>query len=39
MSKISGLLWAGLFYVLVLVVGVAMVGGGTVLATFGWSTL
>jgi hypothetical protein len=37
MSKISGLLWAGLFYVLV--VGVAMVGAGTVLATFGWSTL
>ena len=34
-----GWLWVGLFYVLVLVAGVALVGGGTVLATFGWGTL
>jgi hypothetical protein len=37
--KIAGLLWVGLFYVLVFVAGMALVGGGTVLATFGWGIL
>ena len=33
-KKVTGWLWVGAFYVLVLVVGIALVGGGTVLATF-----
>ena len=37
--KFAGWLWVGLFYILVLVAGMALVGGGTVLATFGWGTL
>ena len=37
--KIVGWLWAGVFYFLVFVAGIALVGGGTVLATFGWGTL
>jgi hypothetical protein len=34
-KKMVGWLWAGVFYVLVLVVGIALVSGGTLLATFG----
>jgi hypothetical protein len=37
--KFAGWLWVGLFYILVFVAGVALVGGGTVLATFGWGML
>ena len=37
--KIAGWLWVGLFYILVFVAGMALVGGGTVLATFGWGML
>ncbi len=37
--KIAGWLWAGFFYVLVFVAGLALVGGGTVLATFAWGLL
>lgn len=38
-KKIAGWLWAALFYVLVLVVGIALVSGGTLLATFGLGVL
>lgn len=38
-GKIAGWLWVGLFYILVFVAGMALVGGGTVLATFGWGLL
>lgn len=34
-KKMAGWLWAAVFYVLVLVVGIALVSGGTLLATFG----
>jgi hypothetical protein len=37
--KFAGWLGASLFYFLVFVAGIALVGGGTVLATFGWGTL
>jgi hypothetical protein len=37
--KVAGWLWVGLFYILVFVAGMALVGGGAVLATFGWSML
>jgi hypothetical protein len=33
--KVTGWLWVGAFYLFVLVAGVALVGGGTVLAAFG----
>lgn len=33
-KKMAGWLWVGVFYVLVFVAGIALVGGGTVLATF-----
>jgi hypothetical protein len=38
-GKVAGWLWVGLFYILVLLAGMALVGGGTVLATFGWGML
>ena len=38
-KKAAGWLWAGAFYALVLVAGVAMVGGGVVLATFALGVL
>ena len=34
--KFAGWLWVGAFYILVFVAGIALVGGGTDLATFGW---
>jgi hypothetical protein len=37
--KIAGWLWVSLFYILVLVAGMALVAGGTVLATYGWGML
>jgi hypothetical protein len=37
--EFAGWLWVGLFHVLVFVAGLALVGGGTVLATFGWGVL
>ena len=37
--KFAGWLWVGPFYALVLVAGMALIGGGTVLATFGWGML
>jgi hypothetical protein len=37
--KFAGWLWVGVFYILVFVAGIALVGGGTVLATFGWGIL
>ncbi len=37
--KIAGWLWVAVFYLLVFVAGMALVGGGTVLATFGWGTI
>ena len=37
--KVTGWLWVGALYLFVLVAGVALVGGGTVLATFGLGVL
>jgi hypothetical protein len=37
--KIARWLWVCLFYILVLVAGMALVAGGTVLATYGWGML
>jgi hypothetical protein len=37
--KVTGWLWVGAFYLFVLVAGVALVGGGTVLAAFGLGML